>query len=319
MILARDRRFLVCCATLLAFSTWPACAPEPSTDPPTTGDADPSATLADTPAPTEPTPEPTNPQSPTTAGDRVICLAGDWDGDGTDEVAAVVARESEPLTWFFPGLEPIEERKLSFGLATDQPIVGDWNGDGMDSPGIFREGGWHLLLERKNVESTNIFPFGLPTDFPAVGDWNDDGVDTPGIFRDGVWHLIDSLAKEEADHSFGFGDTGDLPVAGDWDGDGKDSVGVDRKRFFYLRHDLSSGNGDIELDYRSPDGSDHPVLFGDWNGDGLDTPGLVRDGKVSIRDDFEQGPATRAIACHALTDQSPTATPEQGADDEGGV
>ena len=316
MIPARDRRFLVSCTTVLAFSTWLACAPEPSTDAPPTDDTSSTAAQSESPAPpsaTEPAPEPAAPEN------GVVCMAGDWDGDGTDEVAAVVARKSEPLTWFFPGLEPAEERRLSFGLSTDQPIVGDWNGDGMDSPGIFREGGWHLLLDRTNVESTNIFPFGLGTDSPAAGDWNGDGVDTPGVFRDGVWHLIDTPAKEEADHSFGFGDVKDVPVAGDWDGDGKDSVGVDRQRFFYLRHELSSGTGDIELDYRSQDGSDQPVIFGDWNGDGLDTPGLVQDGKVSIRDDFEQGPPTRAIACHSLTDVEPVETSEEAADDEGGV
>ena len=314
MALIRDRRLLFCCWTLLAFSTWVACAPKQPAGEAVSGESPPTSEAGSAPAAEVPGTESEMPgtesempgtESPVTEI-GLICMAGDWDGDGTDEIAAVVARQAQPLTWFFPGLEPAEDRELAFGLATDQPIAGDWNGDGLDSPGVVRQGGWHLLLDRNDADSTKIFPFGVAADSPIAGDWNGDGIDTPGIVRKGDWYLVDSFDKDKADHIFIYGDTTDLPLTGDWDGDGKDSAGVERDGVVFLRNELSPGIGDIKLDYK---GSDDSLIFGDWNGDGLDTPGLVRDGAVFIRDDFEQGPATRTLPCRALTDLPPVDTP----------
>jgi hypothetical protein len=127
----------------------------------------------------------------------------------------------------------------------DIPVAGDWNGGGIDSPGIFRRGGyWHLSNRVRDPETFHVVRYGIQAgDLPVVGDWDGDGVDGIGIFRRGQWHLNNSLIESDTAQVLTFGREGDLPVTGDWHALGHDSVGVYRpsEGRWYLRRSLQDG------------------------------------------------------------------------------
>ena len=125
-----------------------------------------------------------------------IPIAGDWDGDGDDDIGGfnpdnnnfylyLLNLPSSSATPYAP------HPSVSFGTAGDTPIIGDWDGDGDDDVGIFRS------LDPN--PSTNSFYL----DLSLTGGQHELG---PYIY----------------------GNVGDKPIAGDWDGDGDDNIGVYR-------------------------------------------------------------------------------------------
>jgi parallel beta-helix repeat protein len=125
-----------------------------------------------------------------------IPIAGDWDGDGDDDIGGfnpdnnnfylyLLNLPSSSATPYAP------HPSVSFGTAGDTPIIGDWDGDGDDDAGISRS------LDPN--PSTNSFYL----DLSLTGGQHELG---PYIY----------------------GNVGDKPVAGDWDGDGDDNIGVYR-------------------------------------------------------------------------------------------
>ena len=72
-------------------------------------------------------------------------------------------------SWNVPG-----DDYFSFGIPTDEPIVGDWNGDGYDEVGVHRGDRWYLDYDGNgqwNVPGDQYFRFGIPGDEPVVGRW----------------------------------------------------------------------------------------------------------------------------------------------------
>ena len=72
---------------------------------------------------------------------------------------------------------------FSFGIATDELIVGDWDGDGYDEVGVHRGSMWYLDYDGNgqwNVPGDQYFSFGIVGDEPVVGDWDGDGADEVG-------------------------------------------------------------------------------------------------------------------------------------------
>ncbi|HXD34411.1 MAG TPA: hypothetical protein VN643_25050 [Pyrinomonadaceae bacterium] len=63
-------------------------------------------------------------------------LAGDWTGDGDDDVG--VFRNGQFLLRHQRAFGGGSTITVNFGQAGDLAIVGDWNGDGTDTPGVFR-------------------------------------------------------------------------------------------------------------------------------------------------------------------------------------
>ncbi len=176
------------------------------------------------------------------AGD--IPIAGDWNGDGHDQIGTY-----DPRTGWFAldinGNRQWDSGDVSFSFGnpakSDIPIVGDWNGDGHDQIGVFRPSlGWILDLNGDRswsgcgVDACYVHTFGIRRDIPIVGDWNGDGRDQIGTYDPQTgWFALDLNGDhrwDSGDVSFPFGNPadGDIPVVGDWNGDGRDEVGVYR-------------------------------------------------------------------------------------------
>ena len=205
---------------------------------------------------------------------RGSALAGDFDGDGVDEVAIYVEGE-----WFVDlnGNGSWDEGDLWIRLGTllDRPVVGDWDGDGKDDVGIF---GRQWQQDPRRIR-------------------RDPGLPDPANRRR---RLVDTQAKEVertvnnrperllrrgrdgalradiVDHVFKYGEQVDQPVSGDWNGDGIDQIAIFRGGQWLLDSD---GDGRWTPDDELVDSFGRPgdqAVVGDFNGDQIDEIGVVR-------------------------------------------
>ena len=218
-----------------------------------------------------------------TEGDRQVTyglasdvgIAGDWNGDGFDEVG--VQRGNQYfLDQNANGVLDGADVTATFRNAGDKPLVGDWDGDGDDQIGSWNAGNFYLDLNSNRVwdgaGAGDLRPtFGLPTDTPLAGDWDGDGDDEIGVHRgnefwldangNGVWDGVSG-----GDRHVTFGIAGDTPVTGDWNGDGTDDVGVKRSNVYYLDangNDVWNGIAGGDLQYVYGLATDQP-LRGKW-------------------------------------------------------
>ena len=112
------------------------------------------------------------------ATDRPV--AGDWDGDGTDEIGVwrpgtgrFYLDMDGSSTWT-PGVDVIT---AAFGVATDRPVAGDWNDDSVDEIGVWRPstGRFYLDVDGSRTWTPGVDvitdPFGSATDLPVAGSW----------------------------------------------------------------------------------------------------------------------------------------------------
>lgn len=242
-------------------SVTPSNTPTPSTTPSPTPSTTPTATptSTSTPRPTatitaipSSTPTPTPTCGPSIAPARYVIASGDYDGDGTSDIA--VFRPSAGL-WAIRGLT-----RTYFGNVTDLPACGDYNGDGVTDVAIFRKstGLWAVR------NSTRIY-FGATGDLQVPSDYDGDGYSDIAIFREssGLWMIKDITRVY-------FGAGGDWPVPGDFNGDGTNEIGVFRS---------SSGLWAIRELTRNYFGreKDWPIA-GDYSGDGTWDISVFRPG-----------------------------------------
>ncbi len=232
--------------------TTPTPVPPPPSWPPTpppTRSPTPPMTPTPTPSPTLPI-SPTSTPSPSLAPTPPILIlgSGDYDGDGTSDIA--VFRDTAGL-WALRGVS-----RLYFGAAGDLPVSGDYDGDGTTDIGIFRKtsGLWAL----RGLTRTYA---GGSSDMPVPGDYDGDGCCDIGIFDSGLWDIVGITRIY-------FGLAGDLPVPGDYDGDGYDDIAIFRR---------SGGLWAIRSITRIYFGTDtdRPVP-GDYQGEGSRAPAVFR-------------------------------------------
>lgn len=77
-------------------------------------------------------------------------FAGDFDGDGVDEIA--LHRPSDGFVYLRWTLDAgVANDSFFYGDAGDIPVAGDWDGDGVDTVAVFRpdNGVWYLKLNNK--------------------------------------------------------------------------------------------------------------------------------------------------------------------------
>lgn len=180
---------------------------------------------------------------------------------------------------------------FTFGLSTDQKLMGDWDGNGSLSAAVFRNGTWYVRMNQTSTTSVT-FQFGQAGDLPVVGDWDGDGRDTIGVFRAGQWLLRNSLSTGPANLAFAFGSPAAVPVSGDWDGDGVDSVGTFEKGSWRLRNSNSAGAASYSFGFGTT--GDRPVA-GEWDVDGRDEVGVYRNGTWLLRNAVSSGPPSRTF------------------------
>jgi hypothetical protein len=100
-------------------------------------------------------------------------VAGDWDGDGKDNVG--VYRDANS-TWFLSNTfnGTVDFTPVIFGNINTRPIAGDWNGDGVDTIGVFNQVTGVMALNNAIIAGDGeiVFNFGQAGDIPLAGDWD---------------------------------------------------------------------------------------------------------------------------------------------------
>ncbi len=154
-------------------------------------------------------PTPTPGPTPTPAA--LILDSGDFDGDGTAEIA--VFRPASGL-WALRGLS-----RFYFGRPGDIPVSGDYVGEGTAFAAIYRPSTSLWAVRNLTRAYTSLFTSSL---VPVPGDYDGDGACNVAIFHEGFW-VIHGLSR------FWFGyPGGDRPVPGDYNGDGRVEVAIFR-------------------------------------------------------------------------------------------
>ncbi|MEZ6092045.1 MAG: VCBS repeat-containing protein [Pirellulaceae bacterium] len=214
-------------------------------------------------------------------GDKdATALAGDFNGDGRDEVAIFVAGD-----WFIDingnGKWDSADLWIKLGTEMDRPVIGDWNGDGKDDIGIFGPE-WdrdpEAIVHEPGLPDPDNQRRDRPKNQPPSRHEATEGKRVLQLRQHGA------LRSDLIDHVFRYGHNADTPLAGDWNGDGIDTIAIYRAGRWMLDSD---GDGrwtsrDEAVEFGEP--GDKPVV-GDWNGDGIDDLGVVRDGLWIIDSD----------------------------------
>lgn len=214
-------------------------------------------------------------------GDRP--LAGDFDGDGTDEPA--VWRPAASGGRFYLRTQP-KTQSLPWGKPGDTPLAGDFNGDGITQVGTKQLGmsTWQL---RGGSGATATVSVGGANDEPLTGDWDGNGLAELGWYR---WSDR-SFTLRAADYSTRrvvWGLPGEQPVVGDWNGDRVSDIGAFKPATATWRLRVPSGStyATHTVVFGSP--GDRPVT-GDWNGDGTVDLGVWRPSTATFHLRVPQG------------------------------
>ncbi|MCB0322067.1 MAG: VCBS repeat-containing protein, partial [Bdellovibrionales bacterium] len=168
-------------------------------------------------------------------GDTIVL--GDYDGDGTDDVAVWRAG-----TWFI--LYTYGALGVGWGLPGDVPMPRDYDADGKDDLAIWRpsDGNWWIINSSTGFAS--VVQWGLPGDTPVAADWTGDGRADTAVWRaaDGTWYIRNIATEEVTATQWGL--PGDVPMVGDYNGDGTLDLTVYRAGvgtwFHNFRNGLSS-------------------------------------------------------------------------------
>lgn len=179
------------------------------------------------------------------AGAGWQAVAGDWNGDGTQDLG--LYKDGE---WLLRDTMSGEIRRGSFGTGAGwQAVAGDWNGDGVDGIGLYRDGVWLLRNNPAGSGAEDLRftfnPFNGGGSATA-GDWTGSGIDRVGLYQRGAWALAQANQTNVGALyvQFGPSEEGWLPVAGDWNADGVNTIGLFKGGQWRLRDANSAGGAD---------------------------------------------------------------------------
>ena len=183
---------------------------------------------------------------------------------------------------------------FSWGVASDEVLVGDWNGDGKDTVAL-RRGNTYAFTDEVRPGSAPVFSvvFGTASDEVLVGDWNGDGKDTLGVRRGSAFYLSNSLSSGSTDVSFGYGRSTDAVFVGDWNGDGKDTISIRRDATFHVKNSLSGGTADKTFIFGRAADEVFVGSFGSGKGDSF---ALRRGTSVYLTTSLHGGTADKTVA-----------------------
>ncbi len=193
-----------------------------------------------------------------------VPLAGDWDGDGDDEVA--VFRRAKRAK-FRLAREGEVTQVVRFARSSDQPVTGDWDGDGITDVGV-RRPGWGSFLLRQPDGSRVQVDLGRVRDVPLTGDWDGDGRSDVGVWRPA--RALFSLRNGDGTlASVPLGGVDDQPVTGDWNGDGRSDVGVYDAATATYTLLVEPGDGSVSVTTQTLGAPYDIPVTGDWDGNGV--------------------------------------------------
>src|SRR5580658_10117384 len=138
----------------------------------------------------------------------LIPLAGDWRGDGTDQLGYYNPRYG---TFHLLGLRRSGHLNPTFKFGPPHmiPLVGDWTGRGSDGVGYYnpRTGTFYLRQKLSSGRARVTFKFGPPGMKPLAGDWTGGAADSVGYYdpKTGMFALRDGLASGRVFRRFRFG------------------------------------------------------------------------------------------------------------------
>ena len=112
---------------------------------------------------------------PTTAA---IPLAGDWNGDGDDDVGVYLGKVFYLDANGNGDWDDVAggDRRIPFGISGDTPVTGDWNGDGTDDVGVKRNNAYYLDANGNGAWNGLAggdleYVYGLASDQPLPANW----------------------------------------------------------------------------------------------------------------------------------------------------
>lgn len=202
-----------------------------------------------------------------------IPLAGDFDGDGADEVA-VYKDGYWMLDINHNGIWDEQDLLARLGKEDDQPVVGDWDGDGKDDIGIYGpmwRGDPAAIARDPGLPNPDNVAYTNPKNVPPLNVESSTGARTMKLTAFG------RQRTDIVDHVFGIDEYRHQAVAGDWNGSGTRSIGTFDGGAWRL--DL---NGDGRFDQSDAFASygeegDLPIV-GDFDGDGVEEIAIFRNG-----------------------------------------
>jgi protocatechuate 3,4-dioxygenase beta subunit/Leucine-rich repeat (LRR) protein len=202
-----------------------------------------------------------------------IPLAGDFDGNGIDEVAVF-----KDGYWMIDinhnGTWDQSDLLAKLGDSEDRPVVGDWDGDGKDDIGIYGpmwEQDPEAIAREPGLPNPDNSAYTKPKNVPPTDSEATNGARVMKLTSYG------NQQTDVVDHVFGLDEEEKIPVTGDWNGNGIRSIGTFRDGEWEL--DI---NGDGRFDHmdvtvRFGQAGDRPVV-GDFNGDGIEELAIYRNG-----------------------------------------
>jgi hypothetical protein len=204
-------------------------------------------------------------------------LSGDFNGDGTDEIALFIDGE-----WLIDtngnGLWDRGDLWLRLGGKGDKPVVGDWDNDGKDDVGIFGpqwRGDRRALAAEVGLPTHNNPIRSKPQNPPP--DFNE-ATDGKRLMQ----RTANAVPRADAiDHVFRFGYAPDVAVVGDWNGEGITKIGVYRNGLWMLDVD---GDGQFTKRDKSAEfgGPGENPFVGDFDGDGIDELAIQRGNQLIV-------------------------------------
>ena len=200
-------------------------------------------------------------------------LAGDFDGDGVDEMAVY-----NDGYWMIDinrnGIWDDTDLIAKLGDSEDRPVVGDWDGDGKDDIGIYGpiwQRDPEAIARDPGLPNPDNFPNTKPKNVPPPSEFAATGARVMKLTSYGRQRV------DVVDHVFGTGDKEDTPITGDWNGNGIRSIG-----YFHSGRWQFDINGDGKFDHLDASATfgragDIP-LVGDFDGDGVEEIAVYRSG-----------------------------------------
>ena len=147
-------------------------------------------------------------------------LFGDWDGNGTDDVA--IRRGNQIL--MDTNADGQHDSDQRFGNGDEEYLVGNWDGIGGDNIAIRR--GNHILFETNgDGQHDSDQRFGNGDEEYLVGNWDGIGGDNIAIRR-GNHILFETNGDGQHDSDQRFGNGYEQYLVGNWDGVGGDNIAI---------------------------------------------------------------------------------------------